>query len=100
MLLLSLLGVGVAAAVGLTSLQLVRRRSISVSLLLASWTPVLGVSVAVLLSVRQMFISAHDSKVTLITVFTSAGLSALLSILLGRWVAVEGSAIGAELREL
>jgi signal transduction histidine kinase len=100
MLLLSLLGVGVAAAVGLTSLQLVRRRSLSVSLLLASWTPVLGVSLAVLLSVRQMFISAHDSKVTLITVFTSAGLSALLSILLGRRVAVESRAIGAELRDL
>jgi signal transduction histidine kinase len=100
MLLLSLLGVGVAAAVGLTSLQLVRRRSLSVSLLLASWTPALGVSLAVLLSVRQMFISAHDSKVTLITVFTSAGLSALLSILLGRRVAVESRAIGAELRDL
>ena len=100
MLLLSLLGVTLAAAVGLLALRLVRRRSLAVSLLLASLTPVLGVSLAVLLSVRQMFISAHDSNVTLITVFTSAVLSALLSVLLGRRVAAESRALGAELRHL
>jgi signal transduction histidine kinase len=100
MLLLSLLGVAAAAAVGLLTLRLVRRRSLAVSLLLAALTPVLGVSLAILLSVRQMFISAHDSKVTLITVFTSAGLSAVLSVLLGRRVAAESRALGDELRDL
>jgi signal transduction histidine kinase len=47
-----------------------------------------------------MFISAHDSRVTLITVFTSALLSALLSVLFGRRVAAESRALGDELREL
>jgi signal transduction histidine kinase len=100
MVLLSLLGVTVAAAAGLLALRLVRRRSLALSLLLASLTPVLGVALAVLLSVRQMFISEHDSKVTLITVFTSAALSALLSVLLGRRVAAESRALGDELRDL
>jgi signal transduction histidine kinase len=100
MLLLSLVGVVVAAAVGLLALRLVRRRSLAVSLLLASLIPMLGVSLAVLLSVHRMFISAHDSKVTLITVFTSAALSAGLSALLARRVGVESRAIGDELREL
>lgn len=100
MLLLSLVGVLAAAAVGLVALRVVRRRSLAVSLLLASLVPMVGVALAVLLSVRQMFISAHDSKVTLITVFTSAALSAALSVWLGRRVAVESRVIGDELRTL
>jgi signal transduction histidine kinase len=100
MLLLSLVGVLAAALAGLLALRLVRRRSLAVSLLLASLVPMVGVSLAVLLSVRQMFISAHDSKVTLITVFTSAVLSAALSVWLGRRVAVQSRVLGAELRVL
>jgi signal transduction histidine kinase len=100
LVLLSLLGVALAAGVGLVGLRLVRRRSLAVSLLLVSVVPVLGVALAVLLSVRQMFISTHDSKVTLITLASSALLSAGLSVLLARRVAAESRVIGADLREL
>lgn len=100
MLLLSLLGVAVAALVGGLALRLVQRRSLAVSLLLASLVPVLGVSLAVLLNVRQMFISDHDSRVTLVAVLSSAVLSALLSVLLGRRFARESRALGAQLRTL
>ena len=100
LLLLSALAVSMAAALGFLALRVVRRRSLALSLLLASLTPVLGVSLAVLLSVHQMFISAHDSKVTLVTIFMSGALSAVLSLLLGRRVAAESKLLRDELSAL
>jgi signal transduction histidine kinase len=87
---------GVAAIV----LHVVRRRPLALSLLIVSLTPVVGVAVAVLVSVRAMFISHHDSKVTLITVVCSAVLAGLMSVWLGHRVAVESRALGAQVRDL
>ncbi len=100
MLLISVACVVGAGIVGGLLLRLVRRRSLSLSLLVAALVPMLGVTLAVLLSVRQMFISAHDSRVTLITVASSAVFSAFVSVWLGRRVAVESRFLGEQLLAL
>jgi signal transduction histidine kinase len=97
---LSLCCVGAAGGLGALGLWLVRGRSFALSLLIASLAPVVGVALAVLVSVREMFLSDHDSKVTLVTVLCSAVLAGLLSAVLGRRIAVGSRALGAELREL
>jgi signal transduction histidine kinase len=98
--LLSLACVCIAGLVGALGLRLVRGRSFALSLLVASLAPVAGVALAVLVSVRAMFLSRHDSKVTLVTVLCSAVLAGLLSAFLGRRIAAGSRALGAELREL
>lgn len=100
MVLISVVCVIGAGLVGALLLRLVRRRSLTVSLLVAALVPVLGVTSAVLLSVRQMFISAHDSRVTLITIGSSAVLSALVFVWLGHRVAAESRRLGRRLLTL
>ena len=100
MLLISVVCVVGAGTVGGLLLRLVRGRSLTHSLLVAAIMPVIGVTAAVLLRVRQMFISAHDSRVTLITVATSALFSAFVSIWLGRRAAGESRLLGEQLLTL
>ncbi len=89
-----------AGILGAVGLRLVRGRSVALSLLIASLTPVLGVALALLASVHAMFLSRHDSRTALITVLCSAVLAGLLSAFLGRRIAAGSRAIGLELREL
>jgi signal transduction histidine kinase len=98
--LLSLASVAAAGLVGALLLRVVRRRSLGLSLLVACLAPVLGVALAVLVSVREMFLSNHDSRVTLVTVLCSAVLAGLLAAGLGRRVTAESRVLGEELRDL
>jgi signal transduction histidine kinase len=85
---------------GAVALRFLRRRSLAVSLLVVSLVPVVAVALAVLVSVRAMFISHHDSNVTLVTVLCSAVLAGLMTVWLGRRVAIESRALADEVRHL
>ncbi len=76
------LTVGATGAVGLLGsalLYLGRRRSLRAQLMVAAVAPVLAVVAAVLVNVRFMFLSGHDSVVVLVAVFVSAVLAAAMS---------------------
>jgi signal transduction histidine kinase len=100
LVLLSIACVGAAGLLAVLALRVVRRRSSSLSVLIAALAPVLGVALAVLVSMRAMYISRHDSKIALVTVLCSAVLAGLLSAVLGRRIAAGSRALGAELRQL
>ena len=78
------LAVGTCLAVGLVGaivMHLIRRKSLRYQLTIATLLPVLAVVATVMINVRLMFISGHDSTVILIGLVTS-----LLLAVLGAWL--------------
>lgn len=73
-------------AVGAWLLHLVRRSSLRHQLTIATLVPVLAVVATVLINVRFMFLSAHDSLVVLVALATSLVLAVLVVYLLMRRV--------------
>lgn len=94
---LSCLGVGLLGWVGL---RLARRRSVTVSLVLAALVPVLAIVVAVQVNVRAMFISTHDADVITVVVSTAAVLAVVVGYLLGRRIAASSQALGKGIQDL
>ena len=85
---------------GALALHAVRGRSLRYQLMIATVLPVTAVTVAVLLNVRFMFLSEHDSTVVLLAL----GIAVLMAII-GAWAVMQrvarGSAeLGAGLRQL
>lgn len=94
---LSCIGVGLLGWVGL---RMARRRSVTVSLVLAALVPVLAIVVAVQVNVQAMFISAHDAEVITVVVSTAAVLGVVVGYLLGRRIAASSQALGKGLQDL
>ena len=85
---------------GALALHAVRGRSLRYQLMIATLLPVTAVTVAVLLNVRFMFLSEHDSTVVLLAL----GIAVVMAII-GAWAVMQrvarGSAeLGAGLRQL
>jgi signal transduction histidine kinase len=91
------LAAGLAGAVVLARL---RGRSTAVLVVVASLVPLAAVSLAVVVNVRRMFISAHDSTVVLVALGCAGLIGVLLSLVLGRQVAAEATALTRSLRTL
>lgn len=75
---------------GASVLQLIRRRSLLLSIVVAALVPVAAVSAAVALNVNKMVISAHDTAVVSVALGFASVLSVALSYVLGHRV-VSGS---------
>lgn len=89
-----------AGVVGAFVLSLLRGRSTAVLVVVASLVPLAAVSLAVVVNVRRMFISTHDSTVVLAALGCAGLIGILLSLVLGRQVAAEASALARSLRSL
>jgi signal transduction histidine kinase len=97
------LTLGACVLVGLAGaglLHLVRGRSLRHQLTIATLVPVLAVTVAVLVNVRFMFLSSHDSAVILLALVTSLALAVLGAYLVMRRVAEASLQVGAGLHQL
>lgn len=94
---LSCVGVGL---LGWVALRLARRRSVTVSLVVAALVPVLAIVVAVLVNVQAMFLSSHDADVITIVVGTAAVLAVIVGFIMGRRISASSHALGQGLREL
>ena len=90
----------VAGAVGAVALARLRGRSTAVLVVVASLVPLAAVSLAVFVNVRRMFISTHDSTVVLVALGCAGLIGVLLSLVLGRQVAAEATALTRSLRTL
>jgi len=90
----------VAGLVGGGVLVVLRGRSTALLVAVAALVPVVGVSLAVVVNVRRMFISAHDSTVVLVAVASAGVVAVLLAVVLGRGVAAGAVALADSLRAL
>jgi signal transduction histidine kinase len=100
-----ILGLTVAAClvVGLAGaglLHLTRRSSIRYQLTIATLVPVVAVVATVLLNVRFMFLSTHDSVVVLVALATSLALAVIVSYLVMRRVVQAFLQVGEGLHQL
>jgi signal transduction histidine kinase len=100
-----ILGLTVAAcaaigSVGAWLLHLVRRNSFRHQLTIATLVPVLAVAATVLINVRFMFLSAHDSLVVLVALGTSLVLAVLVAYLVMRRILLAFVHVGAGLHQL
>lgn len=93
--LVSCLVVGVTGAVLLRAL---RTRPLATTLIVAGLVPMAAVAAAVVVSVRRMFISPHDSTVVLTALACAVVVAAAMSLLVARWVAAGSRALAARLR--
>ena len=103
--LLIIIGLTVASCVavgliGLFLLHLVRYRSLRPQLTIATLLPVVAVATTVLINVRLMFLSAHDSLVILIALLVSLLLAALGAWLVVHRISRASLRVGAELHQL
>lgn len=89
-----------AAIIGGVVLRLVRRHSLVWSVVVAALVPLLAVSMSVLLNVRLMFISSHDSTAVSVALGCAVVIGLILSIVLGRWVTAGSRQLGTALRDL
>jgi len=97
------LTLGACALVGLGGaglLHVVRGRSLRYQLTIATLVPVLAVTVAVLVNVRFMFLSSHDSAVILVALVTSLALAVLGAYLVMRRIVEASVQVGAGLDQL
>jgi signal transduction histidine kinase len=86
--------------IGLALLHLVRYRSLRQQLAIATLLPVVAVATTVLINVRLMFLSTHDSLVILIALLTSLLLAALGAWLVVHRISRASRRVGAGLHEL
>ena len=91
------LAVGV---IGALVLHLVRRKSLRYQLTIATLLPLLAVVATVMINVRLMFISGHDSTVILIGLSTSVLLGVLGAWLVLRQITRASRQVGAGLQQL
>lgn len=89
-----------AGLVGAVALRLVRRRSLRYQLMIATLVPVLAVVGTVLINVRLMFLSSHDSTVILIGLLTSVVLAVLGAWLVMRRITAASREVGVGLHQL
>jgi signal transduction histidine kinase len=90
----------VVAALGWAVLYAVRGRSVMVSTVVVTLTPVAAVSAAVAVNVRFMFISAHDSTAVSVGLACASFLAIGLAVVLGRRVAHGSRQLGDAVRRL
>lgn len=90
----------VVGGVALVVLWLLRRASIRYQLIIAVLAPVIAVTVTVIMNVRLMFLSAHDSGVMVLALMVSVILAAGLALLITRRIAVATSRLGASISRL
>jgi signal transduction histidine kinase len=101
----TIVGLALAACmvVGLVSAWLlysVRRRPVRYQLTIATFAPVVAVAAAVLINVKFMFLSSHDSTVILVVLATSLALALLGAYLVMRRIVDAFLQIGAGLHQL
>lgn len=84
----------------LVVLWLLRRASIRYQLIIAVLAPVIAVALTVIMNVRLMFLSAHDSGVMVLALIVSVILAAGLALLITRRIAVATSRLGASISRL
>lgn len=85
---------------GLAVLRTVRHRRVVVVLGLAGLVPVLAVAVSVLVNVRAMFISPHDSRVVVTALAAALLTAAVIAVMVARWLVAGSRAVGHGLRGL
>ncbi|OFE17261.1 hypothetical protein BA895_17670 [Humibacillus sp. DSM 29435] len=90
----------VTALLGGLALQAVRARSLLWSIVIAALVPLVAVSVSVLLNVRLMFISSHDSTAVSVALACATVIGASLSFVLGRRVATDSRELATAVRDL
>ncbi len=88
------------ALLGALVLQVVRSRSLFWSIVVAALVPLLAVTASVVLSVRLMFISSHDSTVVSVALGCATVIGILLSLVLGRRVTTGSKQLTLALRDL
>lgn len=93
----SCVGVGL---LGLVAFRLLHRRTLRLAVILTALVPVLAVAVSVLLNVRAMFLSAHDSVVILIALGWATVIAAVMTVMVSRLVDRGSHALREGLREL
>jgi signal transduction histidine kinase len=90
-------GVGLA---GWMVLNALRRRSVTLSVVVCALVPVVAVIAAVQVNVQAMFLSQHDADVIAVVLTTAAVLAVALAVILGRRLAAGSRSIGARLNRL
>ena len=88
------------AAVGALVLRAVRARSLFWSIVVAALIPLLAVTASVVLNVRLMFISSHDSTAVSVALALATVIGVILSFVLGRRVSTGSRQLTSALREL
>ena len=97
------LTIAVCAAIGATGallLHVLRRGSVRHQFTIATLIPVVAVAATVLLNVRLMFLSAHDSVVVLVALGSSLVLAVLVAYLVLRRILQAFHQVGAGLHQL
>ncbi|GGL61883.1 two-component sensor histidine kinase [Microlunatus endophyticus] len=90
----------VVAGVAWALLRLVRKASIRYQVIIAVFAPVLAVAGTVVINVRYMFLSAHDSGVIILALIVSLVLAAALGLLVARRIVVGATHVGAGITDL
>lgn len=90
----------VVAAVGALALRVVRSRSLVLSVVVAALTPLAAVSLAVVVNVRLMFLSAHDSQAVQLALGLAVVVAVALAVALGRRVAGSSRELASQVRGL
>ncbi len=87
-------------AVGAGALKVLHARSLLISIVVAALVPLAAVSVAVLVNVRLMFLSTHDSRAVLVALGCAVLIAVALAVVLGRGVARSSRDLTTALRDL
>jgi signal transduction histidine kinase len=90
----------VVGGLAFLTLRLLRRASIRYQLIIAGLTPLVAVGATVVMNVRLMFLSSHDSGVMMLALSVSLVLAAGLALLITRRIAVAASQLGAGISRL
>ncbi len=79
-------GAGASGLAGVLALRALRRASLQTSIILVAVTTALAVVVAVIGTAQAMFLDRHDLAVVIEVALVAGAVSAVLALLLGRWV--------------
>ncbi|GAA1898431.1 sensor histidine kinase [Lapillicoccus jejuensis] len=88
------------AGLGGLALRVVRARSLVLSVVVAALTPLAAVSAAVVVNVRLMFLSAHDSTAVQLALGLAVVIAVGLAVVLGRRVATSSRELASQVRGL
>jgi signal transduction histidine kinase len=88
------------ALAGTLALRWVRTRPLVWSIVVAALVPLAAVTASVIVNVRLMFLSAHDTAAVLVALACATLIGALLSFVLGRRVALGSRRLTSALRGL
>lgn len=94
------LACALVTAIGALALRLVRSRSLVLSVVVAALTPLAAVSVAVVVNVRLMFLSQHDSTAVQLALALATLIAVALAVALGRRVATSSRELATQVRGL